>query len=672
MPNTNGDVPVHSSDSVPIEVVTTFPQDQISSQGVNIAADLRNGESSTVSSSTTSVRDGSSASSGSSTESPPDHVPKHNFVHITDVHPDYPRSNLKLPDRHIDNVRTLKVIVVGAGMAGIVSGILLPAKVPKIELHILEKNYDVGGTWLENVYPGVRCDIPAHVYQATFAPNTQWSQQFAPGDEICQYWAAQARKYDVYKYITFGRRVTSLSWDETRSQWVVASQDVKSGQKHLEDADFVLTAIGRFNSWQLPKYPGISDYQGYIRHTSNWEPSFDATGKNVAILGNGASGIQVVPTLQRLAKHVDHYARNKTWIAASWAGDERTFEPQWIPEDKKQSFADPEVYIKFRKELESKYWRRFPSTFRNSAQNSEMRERFINIMSKRTQDDPELVKSLIPTFSPNCRRLTPGPGYLEALTAPNVSFIQTPIKRFTATGIETIDGKHRPVDAVLCATGAAVDLNFPFSVTAHGTDLRDLWSPDNPTGKGYGWPYSYLGLAVPSFPNLFFIHGPHATGPSGTVPHSLELQLTYYSKVLRKVSSQGIKTITPSKAATDDFVEYCDAFFPKTVLSENCSSWMNGGRAGSRIHGIWPGSAGHITWVRKEPRWEDWEYEYLDDDQGNKVTNRFANWLGNGWTQREKDEDTDMTPYLRLESVTGKVNLKNLHEEWWEYYNDLS
>ncbi|RMZ80945.1 hypothetical protein DV738_g2441, partial [Chaetothyriales sp. CBS 135597] len=598
-------------------------------------------------------------------------VPKHDFVHITDVHPNYPQSNLKLPDHHIDNVRPLKVIVIGAGMAGIVSGILLPAKVPKIELHILEKNDDVGGTWLENVYPGVRCDIPAHVYQSTFSPNTQWSQQFAPGDEIRQYWAGLARKYDVYKYITFGRRVTSLSWDDSRSQWVVTSQNVKSGESRVEDADFVLTAIGRFNDWQLPKYPGIADYKGYIRHTSNWDPSFDPTGKNVAIIGNGASGIQVVPTLQRLAKHVDHYARNKTWIAASWAGDERTFEPQWIPEEKKQSFADPEVYLKFRKELESKYWRRFPSTFRHSAQNTEMRERFIEIMAKRTEGKPELIKSLIPTFSPNCRRLTPGPGYLEALTAPNVSFIQTPIKRFTADGIETIDGEHRPVEAVLCATGAAVDFVLPFSVTARGSNLRDLWHPDNPTGKGYGWPYTYLGVAVPSFPNLFFIHGPHATGPSGTVPYSLELQLTYYAKVLRKVSSQGIKSISPSKAATDDFVEYCDAFFPKTVLSENCSSWMNGGRPGTRIHGIWPGSAGHITWVRREPRWEDWEYEYLDDDQGNKVTNRFANWLGNGWTQRERDETSDMTPYLRLESVTGKVDLKSLHEEWWEYYNDL-
>ncbi|ETI22260.1 hypothetical protein G647_06333 [Cladophialophora carrionii CBS 160.54] len=583
------------------------------------------------------------------------------------LHERYPVSGLTLPNHHIDDVRSLKVVVIGAGLSGILAGVLLPVKVPKLELTILEKNDDVGGTWLENIYPGVRCDIPSHVYQSTFTPYTQWSQQFAEGHEIRDYWQAQARKYDVYKYVKFGRRVEDTHWSDATGQWTITGVDRTTGAPFTETADFVLSAIGRFNDWRLPSYPGLSDYKGHLRHTSNWDPSFDPTGKRIAIIGNGASGIQVLPNVQPLAAHIDHYARSKTWIAGSWAGDERTFAPQWISEDQRRQFRDdPEAYLRFRKELEDKYWRRFGSTFRGSKDNEDMRARFIQIMRERLARKPELLHRLIPDFSPNCRRLTPGPGYLEALAQDNVTLIQDPIRRFTATGIETVTGDHRAVDAILCATGGAVDFVLPFRVCARGVDLVDAWRPISrergETGPvdatHYGWPYTYLGLAVPNVPNFLFIHGPHGAGPSGTVPHSVEIQLTYYAKLLRKVSSQGIKAMWPSRRAADDFVAYADAFFPTTVLTDNCSSWANGGKPGGRIHGIWPGSAGHVTLVRKEPRWEDWEYEYLHSSG-----NRLIGWFGNGWTRKEKDETEDMTAYLKLE---GTVDLRELHEQWWE------
>lgn len=424
-------------------------------------------------------------------------------------------------------------------------------------------------------------------------------------------------------------------------------------QEEQHEFDFVLPAIGRFNAWRLPDYPGINEYTGHLRHTSNWDPSFDPSNKSIAVIGNGASGIQVVPNLQRVAKHIDHYARNKTWIAGSWAGDERTFEAQPYSQEEIHSFEDPIVYSKFRKELEDKYWRRFRGTIRGSAENIGMREDFIKIMAERLKKKPELLENMIPDFSPNCRRLTPGPGYLEALTEENVDFIQTPIKCFTKTGIETSDGTHREVDAVFCATGANIDFVPPFSIRAGGVDLRSAWRQD---GK-IGWPRTYLGLAAPSFPNLLFIAGPHGSGPSGTVPHSVENQLTYYAKIMRKVSTQGIKSIAPSERAVDDFVEYLDAFFASTVLSDHCSSWANGGRPGGRIHGVWPGSAAQLTQIRREPRWEDWEYEYLSESG-----NRFA-YFGKGWTEKETLADSDITSYLRNPT---SIDLRDLHESWWD------
>lgn len=508
-----------------------------------------------------------------------------------------------------------------------------------------------GGTWYENTYPGVRCDIPSHVYQSTFSPKTDWSDLFAPGAEIRDYWQYVARKHDVYKLAKFQHRVDGLVWDAELGKWALNVRNLANGEVLHDKADFVLTCIGRFNAWRLPEYPGMDEYKGILRHASHWDPDFDPRGKRVAVIGNGASGLQLVPNLQRTVAHLDHYARSKTWIAASWAGDERTLDPQPYSGEQKEALGkNPEAYLAFRKEMEDKYWRKFSSFIRGSQANASVRALFTKVMAERLSKKPELLEQILPDFSPNCRRLTPAPGYLEALQAPNVAFIRTPITRFTETGIEAEDGTHREVDAVFCATGANGDMVPPFPIHGtNGTELSAVWEE---------FPYTYLGAATPGFPNLFFVHGPHGTGPGGTVPHSVETQVTFYAKLLRKASREGIKAMVPSKAATDDFVEYCDAFFAQTVLTEGCSSWYNGGKPGNRIHGLWPGSGVHVSMVRREPRWEDWEYEYLEAGQGN----RFAWYFGNGGTREEQEDGSDLTGYLR---VGGDVDLRNVHENWW-------
>ncbi|CAJ0543871.1 Ff.00g039680.m01.CDS01 [Fusarium sp. VM40] len=564
----------------------------------------------------------------------------------------YPVSDLKLEDRCIDDFRPLRVAVIGAGLSGILSGILLPLKVPEIQLTIFERSRDVGGTWLENVYPGVRCDIPSHVYQTTFDPNLNWSEQFAEGAEILDYWKSLATKYDIARYLRMGTYVETAQWDDTHSTWALSLQDVDSKYTSVERFDFVITGIGRFNEWKLPDYPGINDFKGHLRHTSNWDPTYDPTNKRVAVIGNGASGIQLVPELQKTAKHIDHYARNKTWIAAGWGGRERQVGAEYIPKDQIDSFGDPDTYLKFRKDAEDRYWRGANAMKAGTKENADYRERFIDIMYRRLEKKPGLAEKMIPDFSPHCRRLTPGPGYLEALTENNLEYIQTPISKFTATGIETVDGAHREVDAIFCATGHNVDFAPPFSIRARGVDLKTAWKP----GGEIGYPKTYLGMASAGFPNLFYIGTVHTNGIAGTFIHSIENQITYYAKVLRKVSSEGIKTITPSAKAVDDFISYADAYFPTTVMTGNCSSWANGGRPGARIHGAWPGSASHLTFVRRNPRWEDFEYEYVSGSG-----NRFA-YYGNGRTVREADPNFDITSYLKRDPA--QIDLRDIHETW--------
>ncbi|KAK8129056.1 hypothetical protein PG984_010164 [Apiospora sp. TS-2023a] len=564
---------------------------------------------------------------------------------------------LELEQRYIDEPRKLRVVVIGAGLAGIIAGTLLPAKVPSIELTIFEKNSDVGGTWFENTYPGVRCDIPAHVYQTSFEPNTQWSEEFAQGAEIREYWQKLAHKYGVYDRLKLSHNVTSLNWDAEDSVWKIDVVDLQTGRQFTQMADFVLTAVGRFNAWKLPDYPGLQDFEGLLRHTSNWDPEFDPTGKRVAVIGNGASGIQVVSHLHKKVAHLDHYARNPTWIADSFAGDKTSLEPKPYPEELRRRFAeDPAAYTAWRKAFEDKYWRGFETWLRNSDRNNDARVSLTESMKQRLlqSNRPELLETIIPEFSPHCRRLTPGPGYIEAITAENTDYIQTRIARFTKTGIETVDGQHREVDAIFCATGANVDMIQPFPIRGpDGALLSDLWrSPEK--GGDPGFPYTYLGAATPGFPNLFFVHGPNAAGRSGSVPHSVEVQVSFFARVLRKASREGIRTLQPSRRAADDFVEYCDAFFRSTVLTENCSSWYNGGRPGGRIHGLWPGSGAHVETVLREPRWEDWEYTYL-----NREGNRLMWYFGNGQTRREEDLGSDMTRYVR---DRAEIDLRTLHD----------
>jgi cation diffusion facilitator CzcD-associated flavoprotein CzcO len=246
------------------------------------------------------------------------------------------------------------------------------------------------------------------VYQSSFEPNTEWSEQFAQGAEIRDYWTRIARKHDLYKYLKLSQKVEELRWDEQNSVWQVKILNLATGDVYVHESDFVFTAIGRFNDWKLPDYPGLKDYKGLLRHASNWDPSFDPTGKKVAIIGNGASGIQLVANIQKRVERLDHYARNKTWIAASFAGDSTSIEP--IPLDPKlrESFKDPNEYLKFRKDMEEKYFREFTSWLKGSERNKKNREDFIKIMSARLAKKPELLEHMIPDFSPHCRRLTPG------------------------------------------------------------------------------------------------------------------------------------------------------------------------------------------------------------------------------------------------------------------------
>lgn len=497
------------------------------------------------------------------------------------------------------------------------------------------------------------------MYQATFAPSLGWSEHYAQGEEIQKYWGNIASKYGADKLIKCNHEIRSAEWNEEKSRWILSIQN--SQNTFVDEADFLITATGVFSQPKFPSYPGISDFRGKIIHSSRWDHSFNATGKSIAIIGNGASGMQVLPQLQKVANRIDHYARSPTWVAHSFGDDPS----DRLSDNIRATFTDPNAYMQYRKRMESRSFTGFGNSVRGGHDSSELRERVTNLMKDRLGDRADLLEAITPDFSPSCRRLTPGPGYLEAISQPNVEYITSDIETFTESGIRTTDGQERIVDAVICCTGADTSFAPPFPLQNNEIDLATAWKPDG----DIGFPRTYLGIATPGFPNLLFINGPQAAAVTGTTTFSIENQITLAARIIRKVQNQGIRTISPTEQATEDFQSYCDAYFPRTVLKDNCRSWFNNGVRGGRILANWPGSGLHANIVRKDPRWEDWQYTYRTPSG-----NRFA-YLGNGWTQKDilvnqgvsiEAGGLDLTPYLDVASVTGDLDLRSYHENSYD------
>ena len=267
---------------------------------------------------------------------------------------------------------------------------------------------------------------------------------------------------------------------------------------------------------------------------------------------------------------------------------------------------------------------------RDSDEQREARDAFTSLMKSRLASKPEISEHLLPNFSPLCKRLTPGPGYLESLTQQNVEVIPTRIQRITETGIISEDGTLREVDVIVCATG--FDTSFRGRFPIYGQDrvlLDDKWADRTDT---------YLSMTTDGFPNFFMSLGPNAALGAGSLLIILESIASYVAQCVEKLAYENVLTMRPSSAAVNDFTDFCESYLRKTVYSEECSSWYKTGRPNGRVTGLWPGSSLHAIHALRSPRWEDFEYTYV---QGNAYGS-----FGDGWSERDRSE-LDRAYYLK-------------------------
>jgi cation diffusion facilitator CzcD-associated flavoprotein CzcO len=379
------------------------------------------------------------------------------------------------------------------------------------------------------------------------------------------------------------------------------------------------------------------------------------------VIGSGSSSIQIVPSLQRIpGTQVNTFVRSKTWISPSFG--QELFESYGlngsaIPEELRQRLMkDPEYYEKFRLSIEEDGNGIHAVTMKGTSLQTNAKDMFFKHMKKRLESKPEIFEALLPSFSPGCRRLTPGPGYLESLTEPNVAFITSPITRISKSAIHTADGNTHGIDALVCATGFQASAPPPFPLTGiNGLTMSEKWKHRATT---------YLSHSISGFPSMFTMLGPNSAIGSGSLTKMIETVGDYIVKCIRKIQKENIAAMVVKEAREKDFIEYADAYFEGTVFAEECRSWYKNKGTGEVV-GLWPGSTLHCMEALRSPRWEDYEYTYVDELEaredeaqtnglgGKKKANRLA-WLGNGWSVNQLEE-RDLAWYLYPEFVEKPV-----------------
>lgn len=444
------------------------------------------------------------------------------------------------------------VIIIGAGMSGILAGIRL--KQAGIDFTILEKNRDVGGTWLQNSYPGCRVDIPSHFYCYSFEPNYAWSQHFCAQPELLEYFRACTEKNDLRPHIRFGCEVIETRHDG--AAWAVTSRDA-DGNVEVLSGNAVIAAVGQLNRPKIPQIPGLEDFGGTILHTGEWDADYPHAGKRVAVIGTGASSYQLVPELAKSARSLTVFQRSPSWMVPSphyqrkiteqkqWLLKNLPFYARWYRFLIFWNYADamlPALTI-------DPAW---PHQDRSINQaNDRLRDEIVAYVTAQLGDDHDLLEKILPAFPPGVRRFMRDDGkWFEAMKQKHVELVTGGISEIRKEGVVDSEGRLFPVDLIAFATGFEAT-SFLGPINVRGKDgllLSDVWKKD---------PHAYLGITVPGFPNFFCMYGPGTNlGHGGSIIFQAECQIRYIIGAIREILE---RPLSEHECDSSSFREYADS-----------------------------------------------------------------------------------------------------------------
>jgi cation diffusion facilitator CzcD-associated flavoprotein CzcO len=475
----------------------------------------------------------------------------------------------------------LRFAVVGAGMSGMLAAIKLEeAGFDHVE--IFEKAADLGGTWRDNTYPGLSCDVPSHVYRYRFAPNPNWSKRFSSGREIWDYLDGVARQYGLKDRIRYNTEVT-------RTEWMDGIWRLTTSSGEVGDFDIIITATGVLRDPIMPDIEGLESFDGPLFHSSRWDHTHDWRGKRVGLIGTGSTAIQITTAMADEVGKLSLFQRTAQWV---------------VP------MENPEISLKERQALslepermESLYWYladRFQNTFaRAVVGDAEELAKVEKACEENlaTVDDPELRARLTPNYQAACKRLIMSDGFYQQVQKPSVEVVTDGIERIEPNGIRTADGRLHELDMLVCATGfEAHKFMRPMNIVGRGGHtLEDEWADAN---------RAYRSIGVPGFPNFFTIVGPNSPIGNFSLIMISEMQFAFIMKLIDEIAAGRATEIEPSREATDRFNGNIRDAMQNTVWVSGCSSWYldkNGNPA------MWPWDFERFETEMAEPDFNDFK-----------------------------------------------------------------
>ena len=479
-----------------------------------------------------------------------------------------------------------KVVVIGAGLGGLCAAIRL--KQLGIPFEVLEKNADVGGTWLENRYPGCAVDTPNHFYSYSFHINNHWTRHFSRRDEILAYIREVVRAHDLRPHIRFGVEVTGAAYDEAGTDWQVNWRDA-AGVAHSGRCNALITAVGQLNRPAIPPIEGLSRFRGPAFHTGHWDAGVDLKGKRVAMIGTGASGMQAGPSIVGDVGHLRIFQRTPHWAVNNrnyhlpvtpghtWSLEHLPYYSNWLRFQQFWASSDG-----FHASLHvDPDWPQ-PAQSLNAA-NHQMREMIVDYVRGELGGDEALLAKCIPAYPPYGKRMLRDNHWYRMLRRENVTLETDPISHVTEDAIVMKDGTVHPVDIVIFATGfAASRMLWPLEIQGRdGHSIRADWGEDDPR--------AYLGMTAPAYPNLFMLYGPNTNlAHGGSIIFHSECQVRYIMQALRLMIEQGVESLEVRPEVHDAYNQRLDEKARGMVWTHpGVTSWYKNSRNRLTVTSPW-------------------------------------------------------------------------------------
>ncbi|MBB5912428.1 cation diffusion facilitator CzcD-associated flavoprotein CzcO [Nocardia transvalensis] len=460
----------------------------------------------------------------------------------------------KVTDKGVElTARHVHVLIVGSGFSGLGLAIRLSQR-GRDDYLVIERGSDVGGTWRDNTYPGAACDVPSQLYSYSFALNPEWSRSFSKQPEIQRYIQGVADRHGVRDKHVFDCEMTGARWNDTDARWEVQTS------KGAFTADILVSAVGALCEPNLPDIKGINDFQGEICHSARWNHDADLTGKRVAVIGTGASAIQIVPSIAPKVAHLDVYQRTAPWLLpridrAYTRAERLAF--KHVPGVQRLSRAA--IYAA--RETQVVGLAKFPPA---------MAALGLIARAKLAVEvrDPELRRKVTPNFRIGCKRMLISNEYYPALGRENVDLVTDGIKEIRANSIVTSDGTEREIDALIVATGFHVTDSPAYEVVA-GRDGRTLAEVFEDAGQ-----QGYKGAAIANFPNMFFLLGPNVGLGHTSMVYMIESQINYVADAIETVEARGLRTVEVRKDVQDKYNRELQGKLVGSVWNTGgCASW---------------------------------------------------------------------------------------------------